>query len=124
MRIPPVHFLDYATECINKMGTPHRPVSEATFKAHFKLTPNGCTDLYFHLQRHETWHYVPTRWEDCEPRHLMWCLYHMFTYVSEEIGKTFFGVSLSTYRKYLHAMMCFLSEACFDMVSWYQCITA
>ena len=55
---------------------------------------------------------------------LMWALYHMFTYVSKEIGKTFFGVSLSMYRKYVHAMMFFLSEACFDMVSWYQCKTA
>ena len=120
MRIPPVHFLDYATDCINKRGVSHRAVSEATFKAHFKLTPNGCTDLYFKLQMHGDWNECDTNWEDCEPRHLLWALYHMFTYVSEEIGKTFFGVLLSTYRKYVHAMMCFLAEATFDMVSWYH----
>lgn len=121
----PVHasvFLDYGTECINRGRQHQPPVSERCFKAHFKLTPNACRALYQRLLDHirplsTSYLYPKVRFDNTEPRHLLWVLHHFFTNPTEEIGSSFFGVTPKTYRKYVWVMAYFLQELSSHIVS-------
>lgn len=122
MPVHPTVFLDYGTDCINR-GRAYNPVTERTFKAHFKLTPTGFSELYTRLQT-----YVPgsrmsevfpsVTFDSTEPRHLMWVLNYLYTNATQEIGSAFVSVTPKTYRKYVWSMMSFLRDLSHSLVSF------
>ena len=121
MPVHPTVFLDYGTECINR-GRVHTAVSERQYKAHFKLTPNGCTSLYTRLQQAIPANspaevYPSVRFSSTEPRHLLWALHYVYTNTTEEVGSAFFGVTPKTYRKYVWSLLSFLKDLSYQIVS-------
>lgn len=121
MPVRPIIFLDYAISCINRGADDRPPVTERCFKAHFKLSPQGCSDLYNRLtdavEGTALSYMYDVPFEDTEPRHLLWLLYYFFTYSSEDVAAALFGVTPKTYRKYVWTMAVFLKDMSFKLVS-------
>ena len=98
--VPGVVFQEAGYTLINNgrnSGRTNRPfsMSERTFKAHFRLNPTGCSDLYWNMavtiepsaEENEV------KLASVRPSHLLWTLNYLFTYCSNEVGATFCGVS-------------------------------
>ena len=114
MRVPPVVFDDWALRYVDTNTTYARrrreALSEKTFRAHFHISSQGCSDLWLRLklgigpQRE----YNNLEFEEIKENHLLWTLHYLHIAPSNEVASTFFGTSQKTYRKYTWALLRFL----------------
>ena len=110
-----------------------QPFCERKFKSFFKLCPVGCEFLWDQLDwscRDKSVAMInglPFFWRDAKPAHLLWCLYYLKVYCSEDVSATLFNRSPKTYRKYVWIMikfLCQLSESVVSIciVNCYHCL--
>ena len=116
LRVDPIVFEDFAKGYFAKSG---KAVDDRTFRAFFKISSVGCSDLWYKLTQYT----CPTevenkvRFSSLKPNHLLWTLHYMHTYASEDVCSTIVGVTPKTYRKYKWAIILFLSNLSRKLVS-------
>ena len=111
MKLPASVFTDAGSFYINGEQNKNRQVSQRIFRAHYRLDGEGCSDLWHKLTCHikENDSQNEVMFSTCQPSHLLWALHYMYVYCSEEVCASFFGVTAKTFRKYVWAIMSFLS---------------
>ena len=122
MRVPPIVFDDWALRYVNSNITyaarNRGPLPEKTFRAHFHISSQGCSDLWLRL----TLGIGPLKefnnvaFEEIKENHLLWTLHYLHIAPSNEVASTFFGTSQKTYRKYNWALLRFLHYLSTKMV--------
>ena len=130
MNVPPEAFRNLATQYLNSnFPEPRRSttVSDRVYQAHFKLSPLGTARLWCKLcQANEGNSYYqdpndrdaqPVYFTNVLPRHLLWTLHYMKTYVSEDVASQLFGITCKTHRKYFWAIVHFLYVLASNKVS-------
>ena len=103
----------------------NKPFCERKFKSFFKVCPEGCEFLWDQLEwccrdrsvQMTNGGGLKFFWKDVRPNHLLWCLYYMKVYCSEQVAASLFGVTPKTYRKYVWVMIKFLSWLSQHLVS-------
>jgi len=112
MRIPPIVFHDWAQLYVHGARTrrSREPMPDRTFRAHFHISPQGCSDLWLRLKLgiNPQAEHNNVAFEDIKENHLLWTLHYLHTAPTTEVGCTFCGTSQKTYRKYLWSLLCFL----------------
>ena len=119
-KIPEQLWLETAASYVNPPEKRWKPVSERTFCSFFKLTPEGCSDLWYHLEM-----YWERNMNDPEALtlgqileiHWLWVLHYLCTYASESVCAAMVGVTEKTWRKYVWGLLQVIVTAGDRMVS-------
>lgn len=120
IRIPVSYWQTTACEYINTGSNKGRPCNQRTYRAHFRLSPEGCSDLYYYLTVYgrqdvaEDGSYLPL---NVQESHLLWVLHYLNTYASEEVCAHFCQVSVKTWRKHVWNAIKVLCNGAQEMVS-------
>ena len=131
MHIRPSTFLTIAMQYLHSSFPEPRHstlVSDRVYKAHFKLSPMATAQVWYKLGEllkdtdsvYVTNDDPPQKvsWSNNTlPKHLLWALHYMKTYMPEDQAATLFATSNKTFRKYFWAMVFFLNGLCDDLVS-------
>ena len=131
MHIRPSTFRTIATQYLNSsFPEPRRStlVTDRVFKAHFKLGPTATAQVWYKLgevHRDANSVYLTTddpplqiSWNNnVLPKHLLWALHYMKTYLPEDQAAALFATSNKTFRKFFWALVFFLNGLCDDLVS-------
>ena len=118
-KVPIQLWKETAAHYINPTENRYRPVSDRTFKAYFKLEPESVSDLWYYMELHgELGPFdgsvsLDQVIEVC----LLWALQFLHCYPSEEVGASFVGVSVKTWRKYVWAVLIIMQRASSRLVS-------
>ena len=115
MHVTPEAFLAIASEVINSNGDLAAAVSMRTYIAHFRLDSTGTSDLWNKLQDYCVNDEVTLKngdklkLTDFGESHLLWTLFHLNVYPTNDVGSAFCNVTRHTYRKYTMGMIMFLN---------------
>ena len=121
MKLPAAVFIDAGSFYINNRDpNQKKQVSPRIFKAHFRLDGEGFSDLWHklscHIKHNDSQNTV--LFSTCQPSHLLWALHYMYVYSSKGVCASFIGISAKTYRKYVWAIISFLSTTSNGIVSF------
>ena len=131
MRVSPATFRTLASTYLNSsFPEPKRStlVTNRVYKAHFKLNPLQTARVWEKLEDYigntncvyKTQDSPPqiVSWEKHTlPKHLLWTLHYMKTYMTEDQTAVLFATTNKTFRKYFWAMVHFLNVLTVDLVS-------
>ena len=96
--------------CANRRN---RPVGERSFRAHFGIAKEGCTDLWNRICRHSILE------KNQRPVHLLWTLYFLHVHPNESVASGFVTATPKTYRVKVWSMIKVLEKLSFSLVSYY-----